>query len=209
MATKTYHVVETHDINTPEETRTYTIRTTCPTTNMSGEELDNGWLGTTNDIWRYAHGAFDTIEAARALIQEKMPGAEQLGNDDPESDDEIWGHDPESLWLAADWLGNSTDDEIGLHAGMTATEVDALATEIEAEAAEHDSIIITDSVESFLQRRLDDMPRPVGNSRGPLPAASRVQQKTFGFYVSKAMTADDVDTRLAKLREMALAFLNE
>lgn len=41
-------------------------------TNLSIEERTEGWCGTTNDWAVYAHGEYETIEAARAAIAEKF-----------------------------------------------------------------------------------------------------------------------------------------
>ncbi len=45
-----------------------------PTTNMSHEERENGWLGQTNDFSESSHGGFASIEAARTYIFQYMEG---------------------------------------------------------------------------------------------------------------------------------------
>jgi len=154
MAQK-FYVVESHDTNKDDETRTFTIQVNAPTTNMSGEEREDGWLGTTNDIWEYAHGAFDTIEAARAFIQIQMPGAGILENDEyDQSDDEIWGYDPESLWTAGEWLGNLSDADLGIDdEGMTEDGIKEIADDLEKEATD-EGAIITDSIFDYLKSRI-------------------------------------------------------
>jgi hypothetical protein len=153
MAQK-FYVVESHDTNKDDETRTFTIQVNAPTTNMSGEEREDGWLGTTNDIWEYAHGAFDTIEAARAFIQIQMPGAGILENDEyDQSDDEIWGYDPESLWTAGEWLGNSTNAELEIEDGMSDEAIEKIADDLEKQA-DDEGAIITDSIFDYLKSRI-------------------------------------------------------
>jgi hypothetical protein len=88
------------------DARTLYIQLEPGRTNVSNEPRDLGWLGTTNDIDRWARGAFRTLEEAR---QE----ARKLGFTEPvrdfEPDDEVleaWVS-PEAAreqWDAADWL---------------------------------------------------------------------------------------------------------
>lgn len=47
----------------------FEVTTDVPVTNMSGKVHLNGWLGTTNDISRHAHGEFETEEDARRYIE--------------------------------------------------------------------------------------------------------------------------------------------
>jgi hypothetical protein len=52
-------------------------------TNQSGAERTEGWLGTTNDIVRTACGEFETIEAARTRVEYLLdvPAADAVADD--------------------------------------------------------------------------------------------------------------------------------
>lgn len=61
-------------------------------TNSSNEERTEGWCGTTNDWAVYAHGEFETIEAARAAIAEKFGDVRDRdanGDDFESMDDDV------------------------------------------------------------------------------------------------------------------------
>ena len=57
--------------------------TTQPTrTNMTREICLDGWLGTSNDVSRYAHGVYDSLAAAEYAVQNLL-GDEYRRDDEP------------------------------------------------------------------------------------------------------------------------------
>jgi len=65
---------------------TVEITTQAPRTNMSREIKIEGWLGTTNDNAAYAHGEFETIEAAREALIEEFPHTREMELDPNEAE---------------------------------------------------------------------------------------------------------------------------
>ena len=64
-----------HDINDVEnilDGHYYYISTEPGRKNMSREVAITGWLGTTSDISKTAHGEFETIESAQAKISSEI-----------------------------------------------------------------------------------------------------------------------------------------
>lgn len=112
----------------------YRIQTWEPETNMSHAVRTDGWLGTTNDVAAYAHGEFETEEAARAEVERLLAdtGYRELDCDDPGSIDdgeelyytaryavgryETWGREGTSNWcyegVNADVTADTTDERI-------------------------------------------------------------------------------------------------
>ncbi|WP_419621514.1 hypothetical protein [Thiolapillus sp.] len=50
----------------------FEITTIPPRTNSSNEICLDGWLGTTNDVARYAHGAHKSLEAAKGIVRDLL-----------------------------------------------------------------------------------------------------------------------------------------
>ena len=50
----------------------FEITTVPPRTNSSGEIRLDGWLGTTNDVARYAHGAHESLAAAEGAVEDLL-----------------------------------------------------------------------------------------------------------------------------------------
>lgn len=131
--------------------------------NMSPHpEIVNGWLGTTNDWRRDAHGEFETVEAALAAA------AEQFGTlyepSDAQDDDDTLAvrYDREraaAYYDASDWLNSARTELLReLQAGKS---VEQMTAELEAEAAaqvEHDcpAGVILHGTESYLRELLDE-----------------------------------------------------
>jgi hypothetical protein len=65
----------------------FAIATMPSRTNMSGEEKIDGWLGTTNDWASYAHGDYESMEAALAALDKLLPGGYR------EADIDNWNRD--------------------------------------------------------------------------------------------------------------------
>lgn len=95
------------------DSETITITTTSPITNMSGEVLTHGWLGTTNDWASYAKGEYDSLELALAELKE-LGFTYQVDTDDvTDGDVSVWQRPEAALekWSAGDWLGNAMSNE--------------------------------------------------------------------------------------------------
>lgn len=64
-----YYVTSGEDIGPSDaQEKIYYISTAAPRTNLGGTIVTAGWLGTTDDVAAYAHGAYDTLEEARRHI---------------------------------------------------------------------------------------------------------------------------------------------
>ena len=84
-----YYIVETHYRAQPhEDAKDIDLNqfeiTTTPPKNAIGEICWDGWLGTTNDVARYAHGAYDSLAAAEHAVINSFGGG--LFRRDPEED---------------------------------------------------------------------------------------------------------------------------
>lgn len=119
----------------------YTLQDTPGRTNQSREERVEGWLGTTNDWYEYAHGAYETVEEARDAAARLAGGvvydaaSEDCEHDAAEGIVARW-YDADrraEYWEAAEWLYDVRHE---LRARLLAGEtVDDLAAELEADAA--------------------------------------------------------------------------
>lgn len=70
-------------------------------TNMSNEERTEGWLGTTNDWSKSAHGEYDTLEEARKALYALYPdGYRELGDDELSQLQWIDGRDDNQMLAA-------------------------------------------------------------------------------------------------------------
>jgi len=73
---KVYYVIEERYVGPNRDQHwdadTIVISKTPALTNMSHDEITEGWAGTTNDWSVHAHGAYATIEEAEAAIREKF-----------------------------------------------------------------------------------------------------------------------------------------
>lgn len=142
-----YYVIETKYVG-PNQTQdryvdadTIEISTSPAITNCSHEERTEGWCGTTNDRAVYAHGAYATIEAARAAITEKFgdvrdsdPNGDRFESDD---DDVIetykpGKYEPMSRQATADWAYEGIQNAIA--ADTSDARIAELVAEFEAEA---------------------------------------------------------------------------
>jgi hypothetical protein len=86
--------VENIGPNQKDHTDHFVIQTVPGTTNMSHQELTDGWLGSTNDWSRTALGEFETLEEARESIRsesEVRPPKDHEIEDLPDPDEvERW-----------------------------------------------------------------------------------------------------------------------
>jgi|SRR5271157_2754005 len=64
-----------------------------------------------------------------------------------------------------------------------------------------------EALERAFSEVTETTPRPIGNKRGPRPTG-RKRQKAIALNIIEGMTIEDLDAKLATMREKALAFLN-
>lgn len=119
---KKYYVIEVNyvgpnDLFDPDHIGIYTMPVVG---NLSGEPVIEGWAGTTGDWARYGRGAFDSLEEARARIEELYPDRREEESGSPECL-EVYrlGELAEmTRALTADWLsdakltGKETDEDL-------------------------------------------------------------------------------------------------
>jgi hypothetical protein len=105
-----YYVIETNYVgpNDLYDPDTIGIYTQPAYGNMSKEPVVDGWAGTTNDWATYAHGEFDTLEDARAKIEEMYPDRREVEVDELHEDCvELWKPGKYAIMTredTADWL---------------------------------------------------------------------------------------------------------
>jgi len=63
----------------------YEIRTECPTTNSSHQQITNGWMGSYGDLSETALGEYETVEEARERVFQHAGGEDHL-TDQPDQD---------------------------------------------------------------------------------------------------------------------------
>jgi hypothetical protein len=59
---QTFYLVESENLNRRRSKSFFHLREECPRTNMSREDRPVGWLGTTDNVWRYAHGRYTVTD---------------------------------------------------------------------------------------------------------------------------------------------------
>jgi hypothetical protein len=138
--------------------------------NMSKEPCVDGWLGTTNDWAEYAHGAFETLDAARAaragLFDEIFVAENDPREDWPDETviERVYVGPGENYYDARQW---SYDDGLRqITAATTDDDLKTLAEESKA-AASCEGVILWGDVEAVLreiradkQSELDDDEQP-------------------------------------------------
>lgn len=131
------------------DSRIMSVATSPGTTNQSHEPRTEGWLGTTNDNYAYAHGEFETLESAREAAHEMGYTCEYTPADNDyyqierEKDGvvEQWISEEANReqWDAGDWFINGlgragTCEAYGITADTTDDELDELVDRAEEEA---------------------------------------------------------------------------
>ena len=85
--------------------------TTRPTrTNMTHEICLDGWLGTSNDIARYAHGGYDSLAAAEYAVQNLLGAACRRDDEPADSPDVVAVYRPGCLPPVSDAYDRALDD---------------------------------------------------------------------------------------------------
>ena len=139
----------------------YEICTTPGITNMSKEVRIDGWLGSTNDWSKTAHGEFETIEAARAKIEQEIgrPISECRTAPAGGRDDDLHESVAERYYTSIYEHVTDADYWVGLD-GITADTTDdqiaKMVAEAKALAAAERTLIIGDATD-WLTRHRDDL----------------------------------------------------
>lgn len=159
----TYYVVETNYVGpNPGQhlnDHTFEITTKAPRTNMSGEVRTNGWLGTTNDWSKTAHGAYDSVDEARAAVVEEL-GEDIRDNNDEDRDEDVVASYCVGAFEAWDaetsttWCSTYCDD---VTADTTDEAIESMVDEAEAQANEEGGTLETDAVTRMLIDHRDDL----------------------------------------------------
>jgi hypothetical protein len=134
------------------------IETIPGTKNMSGEECTDGWLGTTNDYSRDAHGEFETLEDAREAAHKLgyTQKCKKNSHDDEIIEEWISEADSRDKWDASDWFdGIGRDgviDEYKITAKTTDSEIRSMVKKAE-ESARDDNTELFRTDEYFTEIR--------------------------------------------------------
>lgn len=161
-----YYVVECEYVG-PDKDRhtndhTYEITSTPPRTNSSHEICTDGWLGTTNDWARTAHGAFETEADAREAVQELL-SAEGYREQDLALHHVAEGvvavylvgrHEAMDAEASQTWAYESTR---AITAETTDAKITALVDEAEEAANEEGLTLNTRAVREMLEERRDKL----------------------------------------------------
>lgn len=139
------------------DTREMIISTEPGRTNLSREISTEGWLGTSHDISRHAHGVFDSLEAA---VQEAADlGFTEEFDDTNESCRDSWVASYISderanyeYWDAEYWFADNPCDEYGITSETSDSELEAAAERAEKEARD-DKAIVVGVLEHFTELR--------------------------------------------------------
>lgn len=164
-----YYIIETIYVGPNQTQDQYVdvdrieISTSPAMTNLSHVERTEGWCGTTNGWFVYAHGAYATIEEARAAIAEKFGDVRNsdADGDSFESDDEdvvetykVGKFAPVSRQATADWAyeGIQTDIE----ADTSDERIAELVAEYEA-VANSNGYTLDSALKGFMQERRQEL----------------------------------------------------
>lgn len=131
--TKVYYVIErSYEGPNPDQhpdNHTVLVQTHPGLGNMSRQPILNGWLGTTNDWYKYAHGSYETLDEAKAKIDDLCYDYNGYRVDELTLEDcemvvyrvhvgrlEPWSASDSQYWCWEDMKNcidaNSTDDDI-------------------------------------------------------------------------------------------------
>lgn len=134
------------------------ISTTPAMTNSSHEERTEGWCGTTNDWAVFAHGAYATIEEARAAITEKFGEVREFeGNGNSVDVVETYKkgkYAPMGRQETADWAYEGMRSDI--KAETTDERISELVAEYEADA-NRNGYTLDSKLEDFMLDRRQEL----------------------------------------------------
>lgn len=164
-----YYIIETNYVGPNQNQEQYLdvdtieISTSPAITNSSHEERTEGCCGTYNDWSVYAHGEYNTIEAARAAITEKFGEVRAVSeyDDSFESADEDvietykpGKFAPMSIQATAEWAYESIKYDI--KSDTTDERIAELVSELEAEANINGYTLDSD-LEDLMQERRQEL----------------------------------------------------
>lgn len=136
-----YYVIETNYVGPNQDQNcdadTVGIFTAPARTNMSNEVMIDGWCGTSNDWSTYGRGEFETLEEARAAIDERYGAVREQDITDAIDDDlaelyAIGEFEPMSREQTGDWIYSGIREDID--ADTSDERIAELADEYEAYA---------------------------------------------------------------------------
>ena len=147
------------DLNKRLNSHTVWISTEPGRTNMSNEERIDGWLGTTNDWYRSAHGEYATLDEARAAVV-KMVGENPRSVENDEFDEHIVESYAASKFVELDACNSQTlcyeyCSEITVD--TTDERIDEILNECEEQANADGFTLDTRAVERMLAERRDEL----------------------------------------------------
>jgi chaperone required for assembly of F1-ATPase len=124
-----------------------------PTTNMGKKEIDEGWIGTTNNVGSWVHGSFDTLEDAQDYIKTqellKYFTIDESTYENGVTEQNIVFRDQREWWDVDDWF-YETKDELGITAETTDNELQDISIVLEKEI-DADNIQIVGDIELYLE----------------------------------------------------------
>lgn len=159
-----YYIIETTYAGSNQEQHTDATRidisTTPAMTNQSHEERINGWCGTTDDWAVYAHGEYETIEAARQAIIAKWEhvrysdsNGDAYTSDDPDIIETCkpGQYEPMSRQSTADWLYDGMTSDIT--ADTTDEQIAKLVDDYESMAHDQGYTLDSDALDILTEYR--------------------------------------------------------
>jgi hypothetical protein len=108
------------------------ITTTQPTTNLGYKAIDEGWLGTTNNVYECLHGSFDTLKDADDYIKNQRIFEHFTIDEDQSQDDEIIYTDQREWWDIEEWFYDAKND-FGITAETTDEEIEKIELTLQEE----------------------------------------------------------------------------
>lgn len=161
--TTSYYVLSSEYVgpNLSDRCNSHTVQITTEPgrTNMSNEVRVDGWLGTSNDWAAYAHGEYDSIEAARAAIVEMLgENRRKIDNNEfAETVVETYAASKYVEWDADNsvtWCYDSRDE---ITADTTDERIAEIVAEYEQYANAEGNTLDTDAVEKMLTKLRDEL----------------------------------------------------
>jgi len=132
---------------------------------VSGSRTEPVWLGTSGDWSSYARGEYlieeAAVSAAICLANAVGKGFRFFADGEPEAEgdiarayvgDEAWAN----LVDASEWLGDLSDEELGISGGMSDLEIERIAEDLDAVAIVDDGVRIC-GTESFIRERIEQL----------------------------------------------------
>jgi len=169
VATEQFYLINHKYVGPNQDTDRYVdadtieIGTTPARTNSSKEVRTEGWCGTTNDWALYAHGEYDSLEAARAAIaeifgdvRERDPNGEEFSHfsDGTVAVFKPGKHEPMSRQTTADWSYPGIRDDIT--ADTTDERIAELVKEYEG-AANAEGYTLDSDLDVFMKARRQEL----------------------------------------------------